>query len=268
MAGSEDSRDIPTNWRERSVDPSSFAFITGTPFETPQETEEKAIMRAAKTLLWQLLLKRVDEVAEIYLTPHQKRVYDLWIKKGNTYQEIGAILSKMNGYSCDYSAYTAISHCVKGIRSNKHGGKYHGGIENRLRKKCEKDLLFQSFLDEWRLLQQDKFDDSLGFLSKHDSWYKTNEADLRLRVGIKAEQQEEKSEDYCRPKEDLLCPEVDFSFIPWPQDKHAREVREKLETAINERNRRAILMIQSSAPRLHPADRKLAIDDLLVLFKE
>jgi hypothetical protein len=223
--------------------------------------------------LWQLLLKRVDEVAEIYLTPHQKRVYDLWIKKGNTYQEIGAILSKMNGYSCDYSAYTAISHCVKGIRSNKHGGKYHGGIENRLRKKCEKDLLFQSFLDEWRILQQDKFDNSLGFLSRHDNWYRINEEALRVIVGSKAElvvenrEIENKEEKIGQVIEQEILA-IDFSSIPLPQDQCAREIRETLERAINHRDRKAILMVRALAPRLHPADRKLAIDGPLALIKE
>lgn len=169
-----DGWDIPINWRERSVDPSSFAFITGTPFESPQELEERSVIRTARQLVWQLLLKRVDEIAEIFLTSHQKRVFDLWIKQGNTYQEIGAILSKLNGYSCEYSAYTAISHCIKGIRSNKHGGKYHGGIENRLRKRCEKDELYLIFLEDWKTLQQDKLVVSLAFLAKHDKWYQEN----------------------------------------------------------------------------------------------
>jgi len=167
-------KDMPVCWRERSIDPSSFSFIAGTPFETPQEIEEKAIVRTARVLAWHLLLKRSDEIAEIYLTTHQKRVYQLWIKNKHTYQEIGAILSKKNGYSCDYSAYTAISHCIKGIRSNKHGGRYHGGIENRLRKKCEKDEVFQLLLEDWRILQQDKLLISLEFLCKHDSWYQSS----------------------------------------------------------------------------------------------
>lgn len=173
-APANDGWDIPINWRERSVDPSSFAFITGTPFESPQEVEEKAIIRTARQLVWTLLLKRVDEIAEIFLTSHQKRVFDLWIKQGHTYQEIGAMLAKLNGYSCDYSAYTAISHCIKGIRSNKHGGKYHGGIENRLRKRCEKDELFIAFLEDWKILQQDKLVLCLNFLAKHDEWYQQN----------------------------------------------------------------------------------------------
>lgn len=166
--------DIPTNWRERSIDPSAFAFITSVPFKTPQDIERETILRAAKLLIWKLLLKRMDEISEIYLTIHQKRVYDLWVKKGYTYQEIGAILSALNGYSCDYSAYTAISHCIKGIRSKKHGGRFHGGIENRLRKKLEKDELFQELLAEWLVLQSDKTSDCLNFLEKHDSWYKEN----------------------------------------------------------------------------------------------
>lgn len=166
--------DIPINWRERSVDPSTFAFITSVPFELTHETEEYTIIRSAQTMIWSLLRKRMDEIAEIFLTSHQKRVYDLWIKKGHTYQEIGAILSDLNGYSCEYSAYTAISHCIKGIRSNKHGGKYHGGIENRLRKRCEKDEIFQELLDEWQSLQKDQLKTSLDFLQKHDKWYEKN----------------------------------------------------------------------------------------------
>ena len=166
--------DIPVNWRERAVDPSSFAFITSTPFETSNEIEAQAIIRSAKSLSLFLLKKRMDEIAEIFLTSHQKRVYGLWIKKEHTYQEIGAILSKLNGYSCDYSAYTAISHCIKGIRSNKHGGKYHGGIENRLKKRCEKDEFFQELLEDLIILQQDKVNISLDFLEKHDGWYREN----------------------------------------------------------------------------------------------
>lgn len=174
--------DIPMNWRERSVDPSTFAFITSVPFSTMEEIEEQAIIRTAKTLVWLLLLKRMDEIAEIYLTSHQKRVYELWIKRGHTYQEIGAILSEVNGYSCDYSAYTAISHCIKGIRSNKHGGKYHGGIENRLRKRCEKDELFQEILIEWKKLQGDSISKCLDFLVKHDSWYRDNRQRIEIML--------------------------------------------------------------------------------------
>lgn len=166
--------EVPVNWRERSVDPSTFAFITSTPFETQNEIEAQAIIRSAKNLSLFLLKKRMDEIAEIFLTSHQKRVYGLWIKKEHTYQEIGVILSELNGYSCDYSAYTAISHCIKGIRSNKHGGKYHGGIENRLRKRCEKDDFFQQLLDDLILLQKDRVDLSLDFLEKHDKWYREN----------------------------------------------------------------------------------------------
>lgn len=177
-----DKWDIPVNWRERCVDPNSFSFISGTPFETPQEIEEKAIIRIAKTLAWNLLLKREDEIAEIFLTGHQKRVYNLWIKQRKTYQEIGAILSQLNGYSCEYSAYTAISHCIKGIRSNKHGGKYHGGIENRLKKRCEKDEIFQQLLEDWRQLQQEKLSISLEFLCKHDSWYRENLEKIKKSV--------------------------------------------------------------------------------------
>lgn len=174
--------DIPMNWRERSVDPSSFAFITSVPFESVQDVEEQSIIRSAKVLVWTLLLKRMDEIAEIYLTTHQKRVYQLWIKKKHTYQEIGAILCEINGYSCDYSAYTAISHCIKGIRSNKHGGKYHGGIENRLRKRCEKDEPFQDLLVEWKKLQVDKVKVSLDFLQKHDKWYRENRQEIEATL--------------------------------------------------------------------------------------
>lgn len=174
--------DIPTNWRERNVDPATFAFIIGTPFQLPEEIAESSIIRCAHELIWSLLLKRMDEIAEMYLTSHQKRVYELWIKKGHTYQEIGALLSEVNGYSCDYSAYTAISHCIKGIRSNKHGGRYHGGIENRLRKRCEKDEIFQEMLSDWKKLQANKIQISLDFLQKHDKWYQERRKQLEVET--------------------------------------------------------------------------------------
>lgn len=174
--------DMPVNWRERTVDPSTFSFITSLSFSTKQDDEEHSTVRIAQTLLWTLLLKRIDEIAEIYLTAHQKRVYDLWIKKGHTYQEIGAILSEHNGYSCEYSAYTAISHCIKGIRSNKHGGRYHGGIENRLKKRCEKDPIFVSLLEEWEELKVQTLPSSLSFLSRHDTWYEKNKKEIVNRI--------------------------------------------------------------------------------------
>jgi hypothetical protein len=137
----------------------------------PQKQEQEVVLRVARDLAVELLFKRILELIEIYGTKHQKEVFLLWIgdpTNKRTYQNIGQILGA--NYSCRYSAYTAISHAIKGIKSKKHN-KHHGGIENKLRKKCAKDEVCQELLEDMALISTD-FQAAIEFLSKHDPWYK------------------------------------------------------------------------------------------------
>jgi len=161
------------NWRERTVEPRMLTLYTAKrAIGSLKEQEQEVVFRIARDLAVELLFKRILELIEIYGTTHQKEVFLLWVgdpDNKRTYQNIGQILGA--NYSCRYSAYTAISHAIKGIKSKKHN-KHHGGIENKLRKKCAKDLVCQELLEEIGAISKD-FQAAVEFLGKHDSWYKT-----------------------------------------------------------------------------------------------
>lgn len=74
------------------------------------------------------LVARVFELIEQHMTEHQKKIIVLMLKN-KTYNNM-AILLNIN--------YTAVAHAIKGIKTKKHG-KYHGGIERKLRKVCMRD---------------------------------------------------------------------------------------------------------------------------------
>lgn len=115
-------------WKEILVSPELFS---PTPeFNEDLSEEETLLLREAKLVMRQLLLDRVRELAFQCFTDHQKGVLALTQMPGKTYNQIAEILG-IN--------YTGVSHAIKGIKSPKHGGKYHGGFEKKLRRTCNRD---------------------------------------------------------------------------------------------------------------------------------
>lgn len=169
---SVNEKDFKPNWRERAVEPKMLTLYASTRRTVnAKEQKEETILRTARSLAIELLFKRILELIEIYGTRHQKEVFSLWIGRADekrTYQNVGKIL-KAN-YSCGYSAYTAISHAIKGIKSKKHN-KHHGGIENKLKKKCAKDEVCQELIKDLQNISRN-VEAAIDFLAKHDSWYK------------------------------------------------------------------------------------------------
>ena len=176
----EPEEDLKSNWRERSVEPHMLTLYTSTRrFSDPREEEKETILRVARDLAVKLLFKRILELIEIHGTRHQKEVFLLWVgdpKNKRTYQDIGQILGA--NYSCPYSAYTAISHAIKGIKSRKHD-KHHGGIENKLKKRCAKDLICQELLEDMARISH-SLNAAIDFLSKHDPWYRNYKPTILL----------------------------------------------------------------------------------------
>lgn len=76
-----------------------------------------------------------------------------------TYNDIAEILN-IN--------YTGVSHAIKGIKSQKHG-KYHGGLEKKLRKICMKDLTCQEYLQCIKELRNNDPHKALEYLRQYDS---------------------------------------------------------------------------------------------------
>ncbi len=152
-------------WKEILVDPND---LVGYVDSDATESEDQAIILEAKRYARHLLIDRVSKLAAKELTPHQLTVFELWMQN-KTYQEIGEILKK--NYSCSYSAYTAISHTIMGIKSKKHN-TYHGGIKKKLKKLCSKDLKCQQILGSIYNLRQDDVVVSLKFLAIDDPWWK------------------------------------------------------------------------------------------------
>ena len=95
---------------------------------SPKHTEQELrFIEQLKTLQGKLIA-RVFELIELNMTEHQKKIVVLMLKN-KTYNSM-AVLLNIN--------YTAIAHAIKGIKTKKHG-KYHGGIERKLRKICMRD---------------------------------------------------------------------------------------------------------------------------------
>ncbi len=152
-------------WKEILVDPND---LVGYVDPDATESEDQAIIVESKRLARTMLVKRVCELAKKELTPHQLTVFELWMQN-KTYQEIGEILKK--NYSCSYSAYTAISHTIMGIKSRKHN-TYHGGIKKKLKKICCKDGRCIELTKAIHELRLDDIEKSLVFLAAHDPWWK------------------------------------------------------------------------------------------------
>ncbi len=152
-------------WKEILVDPNDLVG-----YVDPDATgsEDQAIIVESHRLARNLLTQRVSQLADKELTSHQLTVFKLWMEN-KTYQEIGEILKK--NYSCSYSAYTAISHTLMGIKSKKHN-TYHGGIKKKLKKLCSRDPQCRVILDAIHSLRQEDVDVSLEFLAVHDPWWK------------------------------------------------------------------------------------------------
>lgn len=94
----------------------------------PKHTEQELRYLEQLKSLQGRLIARVFELIEIHMTEHQKKIVVLMLKN-KTYNSM-AVLLNIN--------YTAIAHAIKGIKTKKHG-KYHGGIERKLRKICMRD---------------------------------------------------------------------------------------------------------------------------------
>lgn len=152
-------------WKEILVDPNDLISYVD---PKAAESNDDTIINEAHQLARALLVNRVTELAEQELTPHQLIVFRLWMKN-KTYQEIGEELK--DNYSCAYSAYTAISHTIMGIRSKKHN-TYHGGIKKKLKKLCFKDPRCLQLIKHIHNLRQHDLDISLDFLANHDQWWK------------------------------------------------------------------------------------------------
>lgn len=142
-------------WKEILVQPELFAPV----IELEDISEnEISIIKEAKLLIQQLLFDRVVELTSNHFTDHQKVVLALILMPDRTYNEVADILS-IN--------YTAISHAIKGIKSNKHG-KFHGGYEKKLRKICSKDVDCQEYIRCVQLLRNNSAHDALDILILHD----------------------------------------------------------------------------------------------------
>jgi len=113
-------------WKEVLIQPELFTPVIEIEGATEQEL---AVLKEIKLLIQQRLFDRVIEIAFSNFTQHQVVVLALILFPDRTYNEVANMLN-IN--------YTAISHAIKGIKSNKHG-KFHGGYEKKLRKICMKD---------------------------------------------------------------------------------------------------------------------------------
>lgn len=153
-------------WKEICCDPHDLNNYAGTE-QNLHKSEENAILREARRKARHELFKSLLQLVENYFTEHQKKVFFL-MRKGKTYQEIGAILHE--NYSSPRSAYTSIAYAIKGIKSKRHG-KHHGGIERKLKKMCARDQGSQQILADLRALEQDNVEIAINYLKQFDDWY-------------------------------------------------------------------------------------------------
>lgn len=109
-----------------------------------KQTEEELEYLERFNRLKGRLISRVFELIEIHMTEHQKKIVVLMLKN-KTYNNM-AILLNIN--------YTAVAHAIKGIKTKRHG-KYHGGIERKLRKICMKDQQCVDILTKMRQARQE-----------------------------------------------------------------------------------------------------------------
>ena len=144
-------------YKEILCDPSDLDCMSFCTEDTDHVIEEALVVAR------QLLYKRILEIADTFMTIHQKQVFVLMLKE-RTYHEIATILS--DNYSSAYSGYTAISHAIKG-QLNKGRGNYHGGLEKKLRKLCNKDTYCIDLLQWIKQMMYDT-DVALEFLYKFD----------------------------------------------------------------------------------------------------
>lgn len=134
------------------------------------------VIEEALIVARQLLYKRILDIALKFMTPHQQKVFVLMLKK-KTYNEIATIMQ--DNYSCAYSGYTAVSHAIKG-QLNKERGTYHGGLEKKLRKTCNKDKYCLEILD-WISKMTDDPDVAHEFLCKYDLAF-TDDVKINLEL--------------------------------------------------------------------------------------
>lgn len=158
-------------YKEILCDPSDLDCMGVTP-----KGEAEFIIEEALIVARQLLYRRVLELANEFMTEHQKKVFVLMLKE-KTYHEIATILC--DNYSSSYSGYTAISHAIKG-QLNKQHGTYHGGLEKKLRKTCNKDDYCLEIL-EWIHRIADDSETALQFLYKYDETF-TLEIEKKFKI--------------------------------------------------------------------------------------
>lgn len=155
-------------WKEICCDPHDLNNYAA-PEQNLDISKDNAIIREARQKARHELFKRLLGLVDELFTEHQKKVFFL-MRKGKTYQEIGAILHE--NYSSPRSAYTSIAYAIKGIKSKKHG-KHHGGIERKLKKLCLRDSMCQQILKDLKALEKDNVDIAITYLKQFDDWYIT-----------------------------------------------------------------------------------------------
>jgi hypothetical protein len=156
-------------WKEIFVQPELLCQVCE--LEDLNE-EEKSVIKEAKIVVQQKLYDRVMELVSKHFTEHQELVLALMSAPSRTYNEAATILD-IN--------YTAISHAIKGIKSQKHGGKFHGGYENKLKKICMKDSQCQKYIEYVCILRENDPNRALEILRELDKdWnnFKFTKADL------------------------------------------------------------------------------------------
>ena len=143
-------------WKEILIQPEIFSPEV----EMPHLSEtEQAVIKEAKITIRELLLDRMREIVNKEFTTHQKVVLNLIMYPDRTYNDTAEFLD------CNY---TGVSHAIKGIKSNKHGGKFHGGYERKLKKHCERDDECQEYIACVRILRNNNPKDALEILIKYD----------------------------------------------------------------------------------------------------
>jgi len=148
------------DWKEILCDPAELDTLSRSRSLDEIEVFREAILREATSLARYLLHRRLLKLADDSLTPHQKRVFVLYCHYGKTYKDIATILARN---------YTAISHAIKGIKSQRHEGKHHGGIEKKLKKITVRDLRCQELLMLIRRINGNDVLAALDFLREQDA---------------------------------------------------------------------------------------------------
>jgi len=150
------------DWKEILCDPTELDTLSRSRSLDEVEVFCETITREAVGLARYLLHRRLLDLADDFLTDHQKRVFVLYCHYGKTYKDIATILARN---------YTAISHAIKGIKSQRHEGKHHGGIEKKLRKITQRDSYCQELLLLIRRINGDDVLAALQFLREQDTFW-------------------------------------------------------------------------------------------------